>query len=210
MSGYAFHPDAFADLVEIWEYIAQDNVDAADRVLEDIHTVLRTLATSSHIGHRRPDLTARPLRFHVARNEYLIAYAPDEKPHLGRGGSPWAAKSAAAGRDPSRPELVRWKIRYSRPTTTAVAVRRPIRIIKHVLDGLPSATTSVDSGDYFSRTIAKEPRRAVGCTTHPAFSVTLQPSPRRLVPSRGPETGTDSVDPSAARKTPPFALRRPH
>lgn len=80
MSGYAFHPDAFADLVEIWEYIAQDNVDAADRVLEDIHTVLRTLATSSHIGHRRPDLTARPLRFHVARNEYLIAYAPDEKP----------------------------------------------------------------------------------------------------------------------------------
>ena len=28
MSGYAFHPDAFADLDEIWEYIAQDNVDA--------------------------------------------------------------------------------------------------------------------------------------------------------------------------------------
>ena len=35
MSGYAFHPDAFADLDEIWEYIAQDNVDAADRVLAD-------------------------------------------------------------------------------------------------------------------------------------------------------------------------------
>ena len=31
MSGYAFHPDAFADLDEIWEYIAQDNIDAADR-----------------------------------------------------------------------------------------------------------------------------------------------------------------------------------
>lgn len=31
MSGYAFHPDAFADLDEIWEYIAQDTVDAADR-----------------------------------------------------------------------------------------------------------------------------------------------------------------------------------
>ena len=25
MSGYAFHQDAFADLDEIWEYIAQDN-----------------------------------------------------------------------------------------------------------------------------------------------------------------------------------------
>jgi hypothetical protein len=32
MSGYAFHPDAFADLDEIWEYIAHENVDAADRV----------------------------------------------------------------------------------------------------------------------------------------------------------------------------------
>ena len=80
MSGYAFHPAAFADLDEIWEYIAQDNIDAADRVLVDIHTVLRTLAVSPHIGHRRPDLTARPLRFHVARDQFLVAYAPDEKP----------------------------------------------------------------------------------------------------------------------------------
>ena len=44
MSGYAFHPDAFADLDEIWEYIAQDNIDAADRVLADIQPILRTLA----------------------------------------------------------------------------------------------------------------------------------------------------------------------
>jgi len=80
MSSYALHPDAFADLDEIWEYIAQDNIDAADRVLSDIHTVLRILADSPNIGHRRPDLTARPLRFHVARDEYFIAYAPDESP----------------------------------------------------------------------------------------------------------------------------------
>jgi plasmid stabilization system protein ParE len=60
MSGYAFHPDAFADLDEIWEYIAQDNVDAADRVLADIHSTRTTLAGSPQIGHRRPDLTTRP------------------------------------------------------------------------------------------------------------------------------------------------------
>jgi len=36
MSRYAVHPDAFADLDEIWDYIAQDNVDAADRVLAEI------------------------------------------------------------------------------------------------------------------------------------------------------------------------------
>jgi plasmid stabilization system protein ParE len=57
MSGYAFHPEAFGDLVEIWEYVAQDNLDAADGVLADIHSSLRILAASPHIGHRRPDGT---------------------------------------------------------------------------------------------------------------------------------------------------------
>jgi plasmid stabilization system protein ParE len=32
-----------------------------------------------HQGYRRPDLTSRLLRFTLVR-EYLIAYAPDEKP----------------------------------------------------------------------------------------------------------------------------------
>jgi plasmid stabilization system protein ParE len=71
MSGYAFHPDAFADLDEIWEYIAQDNVDGADRVLADIQSTVTLLAGSPQIGHRRPDLTTRSLRFHVARGQYL-------------------------------------------------------------------------------------------------------------------------------------------
>jgi plasmid stabilization system protein ParE len=57
MTGYAFHPDAFADLDEIWEYIAEDNIDAADPVVADIHAVLSTLAASAHIGHQRLDLT---------------------------------------------------------------------------------------------------------------------------------------------------------
>ena len=80
MSGYAFHPEALADLDEIWKYIAADNVDAADQVLADIHSTLTTLAGSPQIGHRRLDLTTRPLRFHVARDEYLIAYAPANTP----------------------------------------------------------------------------------------------------------------------------------
>ena|SRR2546427_8158785 len=79
MSGYAFHPEAFTDLDQIWENIAEDNIDAADRVIADIYATLHTLAASPHIGHRRPDLTARPLRFHVVR-EYLMASAPDERP----------------------------------------------------------------------------------------------------------------------------------
>jgi plasmid stabilization system protein ParE len=79
MRGCALHPEAFADLDQLWEYVAEHNIDAADRVVDDIFAALRALVASPHIGHRRPDLTARPLRFHRVR-DYLIAYAPDESP----------------------------------------------------------------------------------------------------------------------------------
>ncbi|OFW16872.1 MAG: hypothetical protein A3F70_03080 [Acidobacteria bacterium RIFCSPLOWO2_12_FULL_67_14] len=80
MSGYAFHPEASTDLDELWEHIAVDNIDAADALLANIYATLGILVASPHIGHRRPDLTTRPLRFHIVRREYLIAYVPDEKP----------------------------------------------------------------------------------------------------------------------------------
>jgi toxin ParE1/3/4 len=79
MSGYALHPEAYDDLDEVRGYIAQDNPDAADRVITEIFNAFRTLVPFPNQGHRRPDLTSRPLRFILVR-EYLIAYAPDEKP----------------------------------------------------------------------------------------------------------------------------------
>jgi plasmid stabilization system protein ParE len=79
MSAFVLHPEAYADLSEIWEYIADDNLDAADRVLEEIFQTLQSLSAFPHQGHRRPDLTLRPLLFHTVR-DYVIAYAPDEKP----------------------------------------------------------------------------------------------------------------------------------
>ncbi len=51
-------------------------------MVDDIFSAFRALVAAPHIGHPRPDLTARPLRFHVVREEYLIASAPDEKPLL--------------------------------------------------------------------------------------------------------------------------------
>jgi plasmid stabilization system protein ParE len=81
MSGYALHPLALADLNEIWDYIAEQNLDAADRVIGEIFAKLDILSSSPRIGHQRPELSGRPLRFAVVR-EYLIAYAPDESPVL--------------------------------------------------------------------------------------------------------------------------------
>jgi toxin ParE1/3/4 len=79
MTHYAFHPDAHGDLDEIWDYVAADNPDAADRIVTEIRDAIRAVVRFPHSGHRRPDLTSPPLRFLIVR-EYLIAYAPDEKP----------------------------------------------------------------------------------------------------------------------------------
>ena len=79
MSGFVLHPQAYTDLEEVWEYVAADNLDAADRVREEIYEAIQSLVPFPHIGHSRPDLTARPLRFQSVR-DYVIAYAPDEKP----------------------------------------------------------------------------------------------------------------------------------
>jgi toxin ParE1/3/4 len=81
MNGLVLHPEALADLSEIWEYIAADNPGAADSVLEELREAILALVPFPQLGHRRSDLTSRPLRFHPVR-DFLIAYAPDERPLL--------------------------------------------------------------------------------------------------------------------------------
>jgi plasmid stabilization system protein ParE len=63
VSGFVLHPEAFADLDEIWGFIAADTLDAADRVLEEIFEAIRGLALFPGLGHTRSDLTSRPLPF---------------------------------------------------------------------------------------------------------------------------------------------------
>ncbi len=79
MSEYALHPEAFSDLDAIREHIAEDNPDAADRMMSEIFGAIRALVLFPYQGYRRPNLTSRPLRFKLVR-EYVIAYAPEKKP----------------------------------------------------------------------------------------------------------------------------------
>ena len=58
--GFGLHPEAARDIVEIWEYIAADSLQAARRVREDILESLRILVAFPHQGHRRPDLNSTP------------------------------------------------------------------------------------------------------------------------------------------------------
>jgi len=79
MSGYALHPEAFADLDEIREYIAENSPDAADRMIIEIFEGIAGLVPFPRQGYRRPNLTSRPLRFKLVR-EYVIVYAPEKQP----------------------------------------------------------------------------------------------------------------------------------
>lgn len=81
MSRFVLHPEANSDLDEVWEYIAAENLDAADRVRQDLYQAITGLVSFPHKGHRRADLTSRPLRFLRVR-DYLIAYAPEVQPLL--------------------------------------------------------------------------------------------------------------------------------
>ena len=77
--GFSLHPGAAQDITEIWEYIAADNPSAARRLREEILEALHRLVAYPQQGHRRPDLTSKPIRFHAVRT-YLIAYLPEDKP----------------------------------------------------------------------------------------------------------------------------------
>jgi plasmid stabilization system protein ParE len=79
VSLFVLHPEASGDLDEIREFIAQDNLKAADRVIGGLHEAIRGLVLVPHQGHRPAHLTSRPVRFMTVGN-HVIAYAPDEKP----------------------------------------------------------------------------------------------------------------------------------
>jgi plasmid stabilization system protein ParE len=79
MSGYRLSRAALSDLDELWLYIARDNPNAAERVVDRILTTCEQLAEMPGIGHSREDLTSKAVRF-FSVHSYLIVYWPDIKP----------------------------------------------------------------------------------------------------------------------------------
>ncbi len=79
MSDYVLSIDADADLNEIWEYIAADNLDAADRWIEKLFDAFETLAQSPGMGHARQELIHYPVLFWPVGN-YLIIYRAQRRP----------------------------------------------------------------------------------------------------------------------------------
>jgi plasmid stabilization system protein ParE len=79
MSGYVLGREAERDLHEIWEYIAEDSVDAADRLMIKVFEAFEELARIPRMGHKREDLTQLPVLFWPVGN-YLVIYRAERTP----------------------------------------------------------------------------------------------------------------------------------
>lgn len=79
MSGYVLGIEAQLDLELIWDYIAQDNIDAADRWIDKLFGAFELLADAPGMGHKREDLTDLTVLFWPV-GAYLIIYRAQRKP----------------------------------------------------------------------------------------------------------------------------------
>jgi plasmid stabilization system protein ParE len=73
MKEYVLSTGADLDLDDIWEFIAEDNISAADRWIEKLFDAFEALAQNPGMGHKREDLTASPILFWPV-GAYLILY----------------------------------------------------------------------------------------------------------------------------------------
>jgi plasmid stabilization system protein ParE len=79
MSQYILSPAALEDLDSIWQFIAEDNLDAAERVVAELESACSRLAVNPNMGHVREDLADSSFRFWPVRS-YLVVYRPATKP----------------------------------------------------------------------------------------------------------------------------------
>ena len=68
-------PQAVDDIVEIWDYIANDSVAAADAWVDRLDTQLDLLATQPMMGRARDELTHGVRSFPFGR--YVVFYMPN-------------------------------------------------------------------------------------------------------------------------------------
>jgi plasmid stabilization system protein ParE len=78
MMRYRLTSAAEADLGEIIAYISRDDPAMALKILDQIERAIHKLAAVPGMGHLRPDITSRPVRF-WAVHSWLIVYRVTRK-----------------------------------------------------------------------------------------------------------------------------------
>ncbi len=75
MPKVVIRPRALVDLAEIWDYIAADSIEQADRLIDFIDAKFKTLAKQPGMGRSRSELATDLHSFAVGN--YVIFYAPN-------------------------------------------------------------------------------------------------------------------------------------
>lgn len=78
MTRYILSEDADLDLDSIWDYIAEDSIDAADKWIGKLFAAFDAIGETPGIGHKREDLTPLPVLF-CPVGAYLIIYRATSK-----------------------------------------------------------------------------------------------------------------------------------
>jgi plasmid stabilization system protein ParE len=79
MSAYEVAPAAHLDLLELWNRIAEDDLDRADRIVTEIEQTFALIASHPRMGHPRPTLLPPRFLFHPVYS-WEIIYNPDAHP----------------------------------------------------------------------------------------------------------------------------------
>lgn len=72
-----YSASAESDLLEAWLYIAEDSIDAADRLLDRIDAEIRNLQTQPRMGRARDEL-ADGVRSWPTSTPYVVFYFIDD------------------------------------------------------------------------------------------------------------------------------------
>ena len=79
MKLFILTPRAEQDVSDIWDYIADDSIEAADRVLAALEKTVHRLSKNPGIGHMREELADRRHRFFLVYS-CLIVYRFETNP----------------------------------------------------------------------------------------------------------------------------------
>ena len=79
MARYQLTRRAKTDLLQIWNYVAEENIGAADRLREEFRAAFMRLVEMPYLGHVREELLDATHRVWRVRS-YLIIYRPETKP----------------------------------------------------------------------------------------------------------------------------------
>ena len=77
MARVSRRPHAEADILEIWDYIAEDSIVEADRWVDRLDEKLSLWATQPMMGHARDELASRVRSLSFGR--YVVFFEPDRK-----------------------------------------------------------------------------------------------------------------------------------